>query len=78
MKHLRTFNVQFGNGRSLFVVASSAERAPRLAEQFARDSFVQPTTIASMDVVRDRSGAPGAPSEHRKKSRSRGPAERKH
>jgi hypothetical protein len=46
---MKAFDVRFGNGRSLFVIASSLERAHRLAEQYARDEFLQPATVTSID-----------------------------
>jgi len=47
---MKAFDVQFDNGRSLFVVASSLERARRLAEQYARDEFPQPAAVTSIDL----------------------------
>ena len=47
---MKAFNVRFGNGCSLCVVASSFERARRLAEQYALDQFPQPANITSIDL----------------------------
>jgi hypothetical protein len=47
---MKAFDVRFGNGRCLFVVASSPDRAARLAKQYAEDEFLQPSRIVSIDV----------------------------